>query len=400
MKQLVIITIVLFCVIINVTAQTTKSAIIESVTKAPTIIKKERYNIVLLSPLFLDSFDVVKNPLGIPTYAAPGIDFYKGAIIAADTLNKIGVAIDMHVYDTKSRFINLERLIETKKLDSADCIIGDVGGTDIALIANFCKLKGISFISAVSPADGDQNMNPYFTMLQPKLSSHIERIKKHIAQKYNTSNIVFLNRDNSAETNAYNYFKNAKTDVAIAGIKHAVINSNSLEPKDLDVLLKKDKENIIILSILDPKAAYDNLKVINNYSKLGITIKVFGMPTWENIKALKDAEEFAGTDVYFTSPALLEKSNTTAQYIAAKYKEKMGTNATDIVYKGFDAVFYFSKLMQNSGVPFTINIGNANNETFLNPYRIAPVMVGEQFKYYENKFLYLAHYLDGALNYE
>jgi Periplasmic binding protein len=384
----------------NLFAQKNNSDIVETVSKAPAIVKKDKYQIALLSPLYLDSFDVVKNPLAIPAYAAPGIDFYKGAIIAADTLNNIGTPISMYVYDTKSRFLNLERLIETKKFDSVDCIIGNVGGSDIALIANFCKQKGIAFVSAVSPSDGDQNMNPYFTMLQPRLSTHIERIKKHLSQKYAAANILFLNRDNSAESNAYNYFKNTKTDIALNNVKHAVINSNSLETKDLDVLIKKDKENIIVLSILDPKAAYENLKVINDYSKQGVTIKVFGMPTWENIKALKDAEEFTGTDIFFTSPTLLEKTNTTAQYIANKYKEKMGTTATDIVYKGFDAVYYFSKLMYNNGIPFVTNISNANNETFLNPYRIVPIKIGEQFKYYENKFLYMVHYIDGAVNYE
>jgi hypothetical protein len=396
MKLKLLILLNLFCSFYFANAQRNE---VEEINTKIEIVKKDVYNIALLSPMYLDSFDIVKNPLVIPAYAAPGIDFYKGAMIAADSLNNLGIKINMQVIDVKSRFINLSNLIETGKLEITDCIIADLGGEDLKIIANYCKQKKIELISAVSPSDADQDSNPYFIMLQPKLSTHIERIKKHIAQKYNDANILFFNRNIPAEVNAHNYYKNTKLEDNKGLAKAFTITSDLITDADLLPLLNKEKENVIVLGILDPKIALNNIKTIKNFSKIGYNISIYGMPTWDNIKALYNADS-TSTNVYFSSPTLLDKSNSAGAFIAEKYNLQMGTTATEIVYKGFESVFYFSNLLNKNGVPFTKYLSDKNNVNFMTPFRIAPAMKDESFKYYENKFLYIAHFRNGELNYE
>ena len=188
----------------------------------PKAVKKDRYNIAILTPLYLDSVDLAKNLAHIPKFMMPGIDFYQGAIIAADTLKKAGYKLDIYIYDSKSNFFNVNNLIESDKLDSMDLIIGNASVSDLKLLADFAKKKLINFVSAV----------------QPRLASHIEKMHKHMNSKYPEDNVIFINRNTSAEKNALGYFKN---DLL-----------NSLPSRFSEIELTSDELNIKqVLSKLD-----------------------------------------------------------------------------------------------------------------------------------------------------
>ena len=174
----------------------------------PTPIKKERYKIAVLTPLFLDSIDLEKNLAHIPKFMMPGLDFYQGIQIAADTLRKQGFKLDIYIHDSKSNYLNVQNIIESDKLDSMDLIIGNASVSDLKLLGEFAKSKKINFVSAVSPSDADQVNNPYFTILQPRLASHIEKMHKHINARHPEDNVFYIHGSSQSEKNGLNYFQN------------------------------------------------------------------------------------------------------------------------------------------------------------------------------------------------
>lgn len=365
----------------------------------PKAVKKPRYNIAVLTPMYLDSFKLADDPNNIPSFAAPGIDFYVGAQLAADTLDKMGTKVSIHVLDSKGKFMNLENLIAGGSLDSADCIIGNIGGNDLKIAADFAKSKKINFISAVSPNDANQFHNPYFTLLQPRLSTHIQRLRKLIDLKYSNKNIIFIHKDNEAENNAFLYYKNDVT-TSTNKLKEIVQPTDDLDMDKILPLLDKGGDNLIVLANLNAKTALQNLESLHALTAEGYPLVVFGMPTWENIRPLRIPGELDGMEVYFTSPVLQDKITQPYKYISKVYKNKMKTTSVpDIAYKGFEAVFYIANMLEKHGVPFNENISD-NEPSFVTPYRISVVKENNKLKYYENKFLYVVHYSNGILTYE
>jgi ABC-type branched-subunit amino acid transport system substrate-binding protein len=370
--------------------------------KYSTAIKKERYKIAIITPMYLDSFDLAKNLVPLPKFASPGIDYYMGSLVASDTLKRMNVPIDLHIYDSKSRFMNMQTLVESDKLDSMDVIIGNVSSTELNLLADFANNKKINFVSAVSPADGGQNNNPFFTLLQPRLITHIEKIYNTINTEHANSNVVFMNRGVNNETNANTYFKN----IQIAnGAKNKILQKNILIKNDIastEIIRKQldsTKDNLIVCAILDPQVAYDNLLVFQQLASQGYKIKVFGMPSWDNIKGLKEADELQNLEVYFTTAQLLEKNNASTNFVQKEFKKRMGTNATDMTMKAANALYYFANLLVNHGVPFNTNMNDAS-ANFTTNLNIQPAFDNGNFKFWENKFLYLVKYKNGLQTYE
>ncbi len=375
-----------------------KSASVNDFYNYGKAINKTKYKIAVLTPMYLDSFDLKKNLTKIPAFAMPGIDFYQGIKIANDTLNNLGYKADVYVFDSKSRFMNIDNLILSDKLDSVDVIIGNIGGQDLKTMAQFAKQKKVNFISAVSPADGEQSENPFFTLMQPRLVTHIDRIHKSVANKHSDKNILFIHRAVLNEQNAFNYYKNnAITKTGSA--KEVILKEELIEESALEKLLTVEKENVIILGLLDPNVAYNNLTVLQKLADKGFKFHIYGMPTWENIKALKSADEFTNMDIYFTSAFLIDKQTKPYQFIQKAYKENMGGTCSDIVYKGFETMYFCTTLLDKFGSPFNNNIGD-NSGSFVTPFKITPVKENNAFKYFENKFLYMVHYYNGILTYE
>lgn len=364
----------------------------------PVAVKKDKYKIAVLTPMYLDSVEWTKNLTQIPKFMMPGIDFYQGVMIAADTLKKQGFKLEIYVYDSKSSVLDVKNLIASDKLDSMDLIIGNASVSDLKLLADFSRKNLINFISAVSPSDAGQEFNPYFTILQPRLASHVEKIHKHMNKNYPEDNMVFIHRNQNAERNALNYYKNDPLNSVSGRFSSIELSSDEIDLKSIRAKIDSNYNTCIILGIMDPALTYKMLKSLQPMASKH-KLKVYCMPTSEAIKQFNKQDEFPGMNIFYTTSYIIDRITPASLYISREYKRRMGSATTDIVYKGFESLFYFANLLKRVGVPFNERIGD-NSNSFITPYKIVPVKENGKLKFFENKFLYLVHYEDGVMNYE
>ena len=364
----------------------------------PKPIKKERYKVAIITPMFLDSVALEPALTKIPKFMMPGLDFYKGIQLAADTLKQLGFKLDIYVHDSRSDSLNVNELIRSGTLDSMDLIIGNASVFDLKLLAEFGLEKKINFISAVSPADAGQEANPYFTILQPRLVSHIEKLHKSISAKYPEDNVVFIHRNSIAERNALMYFKNDIVHPLPARFKEMELKTDEIDIRQLLNVIDSMHGTTIMLGIIDPAVAVKNLRLLLPYAKQ-YGIKVYCMPTMESIKSLGRPDEFPMMPVYYTTSYMIDKITPSSLYINREYKKHMGGYPSDVVYKGFESLYFFSSLMRKYGVPFHEHMGESAY-SFITPYKIVPVKEKGNIKFYENKYLYLIRFENGIMTYE
>ncbi len=322
----------------TISDQETKSEVKDFIYPKP--VKKDRYKIAVLTPMYLDSIDLDKNMAHLPKFMMPGIDFYQGVRIAADTLKKMGFKLDIFVYDSKSFYLDVKNLIESDKLDSIDLIIGNASVTDLKLLGDYAKKRQINFVSAVSPSDAGQTLNPYFTILQPRLASHIEMMHKHINRKYPEDNVVYISRKSQAEQNGLNYFKNDLLNSLPGRFKEIELKGDEIQMNEIIKKIDTTYNTTIFLGILDPLITYKNLKILSEYAKR-YRLKVYCMPTTEAVKSLNKTDEFPNMPVYYTTSYIIDKITPASQYISREYKSHMGTAPSDVVYKGFESLLFF-----------------------------------------------------------
>jgi hypothetical protein len=363
--------------------------------KYPNTVLKSRYRIDVLTPMYLD--DLVKGESitfkdKLPEKAQPGMAFYQGIKLAADSLKRAGFKIDIYIHDIASAAEAPEVLLGKGKLDSTDLIIGAVATKDIGQLAAFAGKKKINFISALSPADGGVKNNEFFTLLQPSLKSHCDWIYNDVATN-NTGRAVtlFYRTGTIADENAYKYLTTDK----VAPIPFNAIQCKKLPTKDsLRRIFDTTRPNLVIVSILDIGFADSLLREISRDFP-NVHFEVYGMPTWSSIGSLQKAKAYRNLTVTLSVPFYFDPSQPLVQYIDKNCKAEFGVKPSELVYRGFETVYWYANLLKQYGTIFNGKYSD-NSSAPLTRFDIKPQWdKNTNLLYNENTHIFLSKYEGG-----
>ena len=357
---------------------------------------KDHYRIDILAPLYLNELvsgnkkTYKEHP---PEKALPGINFYEGIRLAADTLDAFGYRMDIYVHDITDVLTSTETLLHTDALDSADLIIGAVPAAQVPVLAQFAKKHTINFVSVLSPADGGVKGNAWFTLMQPTLQAHCEWIRKAIAKKYNkASNIIVYHRAGIAVDEA-----SYKTITANAGFPFAqAIIRPAMKRDSLVHFLDSNTTNVIVMPVLSETEAEPLLQQLATDFP-AYRFEVYGMPSWKGMSLLRKEDALPNVAVYFTSPFYFDPSTTSSQALAAVYGKKFGGKPGEWVYRGYETMYWYAYLLQHYGNVFNPKMSDNNAASFTR-FDVAPRWdKDDELLYNENDHLYLYRFQSGNM---
>jgi len=353
---------------------------------------KPAYRIDFLASLYLDELSkdgALANNAKIPGKAYPGISFYEGMNIAADSLKKAGFNIDIYVHDIASENQAPDKLVANGSLDSADLIIGAFHSQDMTLVAEYAKKKQVNFISALSPADGGIKDNQFFTMTQPSLRTHCEWIMDDVEKKFPDVNVILMHRASTqVDENAFNYLNNYNNgNVHFKQlICNVVPDRQSLLP-----LIDTMKTNVVIISVIDPNYADSLLNELSGDFP-NTHFEIYGMPSWYVIDDLHDNSAFPNLSVNVTVPFNVDLSAPVSRYVARMYKKDYGGKSSELVYRGYETLFWYASLLKEYGTIFDTHYDDINSAPFTQ-YEIKLEKDKDgNVLYQENTHVYLTKY--------
>lgn len=363
-------------------------------------VKRSSYNVALFAPLYLDS--VFASSMDIPgrvmpRYVLPGLDFYEGAQLALDTLRQQGLNLNVIVYDSKSRLNNVPALIRNRNLDAVDLIIASVSNPELKELADFARSKEVNLVSATYPNDGGVNGNPFLLITNSTLKTHCEALQNYVQSGFATKNIVLLRRNNNIESRIAGDIKAAyekmQSDRKVR-IKEVVWNEGTTDMA-LSQNLLTDRPNICIVTALDEAGAKAILQKLSVQSAT-YPLHIFGMPTWD-VMRFKEPE-LRGLQLYYSTPYFNDKMDAYSRYISDYFKRVYKARPSDMAYKGFEATYYFIKLLNDKGVYFNAAVNDPSKKVFTS-FNYQPVYLKEnetQPDYFENKNIYIIQKNDSA----
>jgi Periplasmic binding protein len=327
---------------------------------------KNRYRIDVLVQMYLD--DLVKGGNvtykdRIPDKAKPGMAFYQGINMAADSLKKAGFKIDIYIHDIASAAEASGLLVSKGILDSADLIIGAVPVTDIPVLADLAGSKNINFVSTLSAVDGNVKSNAYFTMLQPSLKAHCEWIANTVVNRSAGKNILLLYRK-TVESDSLAWKDVVNTDTFHKAEIQKVSCKTLPSLEKLAAHIDTGKTNIVVMPILDNVYADSILKLLaTNFP--ATHFEVYGMPTWNVMSAAKK-KALPNISVYLTVSFRCNPASPTAKYIARTFKKDYGGKPSEMVYRGYETMFWYANLLKRYGTVFNEHYADNASAPFTN----------------------------------
>ena len=361
-----------------------------------------RYKIALFVPLYLDSaFDAnthdYRYDKQFPKYISAGLEFYEGAQLALDSLEKEGIPLEVTVYDTRSSK-NISQLASEQSFAGTDLVIAHVANyNEVSLLARIAEEKKIPFINANLPNDGGVAQNPYLVILNSTLRTHCQGIYRFLQKNYPTARIIAFQKNGNLENILRAYFTDfAKSTTAVLPKIQFITLENNFTSGQLIDHLDSNEVTICLGASLDEgfaKELAQQLVLINDR----YPCRLIGMPTWDVIAF--DKKEYTGLEILYSTPFYVDKANKISAGITSYFKAALYQRPSDMVFRGYECFYRFGKLLAEQGANLSSGIGEKKYKVF-DDLDIQPVFLGKPSQgidYFENKKLYFVKKINGEV---
>lgn len=358
------------------------------------------WKIAVFSPVYLDSaFTQDGNyRLGnqiLPRYMIPGLDFYNGVMLAIDSLNTEKVPVEVLFYDLKATNGNTSIVVSDSALLEVSLIIASFNNrNEIKPLADFALEHQIPLISSTYPNDAGLTENPYFILINPTLKTHLEAIYSYLQKVYPTSSMTMFRRKGAVEDMIQNTFAEIAKKNGTVPLKIKTVElTDSFSTQEVITYLDSTRQNIVICGSLNENFGTNLVKSLSE-SKKYRSIAI-GMPTWDALRGVD-----RNIEIMYTTPYHFIRTDKTGLDITNNYRNKFSGRPSDMVFKGFETMYRFTKLLIKHENVFLKNLSDKSLKLF-NDFDIQPVKPystdPRAVDYLENKKLYYIRKMDGQI---
>ena len=317
------------------------------------------------------------------------VDFYRGCLIAADSLSALGMNVTIDAYDIGKTKESLIKTLQNRELSKADIIIGPAYTAQIQYVSDYAKRHNIKAVVPFSNNVPQVNSNKYLFQIVSPQNLFFESLATECAERWKGKHVLIVEPDSAG----IRYNKREFTDLLIHkleanGVDYKYIADTKVAGQVNNFVAEtEDKEEVIIII---PTSNHVKLTQIADHIEQikSNNVSIFGFPEWNDMMHKdiynKPLYMFTNHWLRFDDPATIEFYN--------RYNSKFGVppaqNNPSYSIFGFDITLYFGKAWMHSGEEF---------EGFLNDEH--PDMLQMHFHFdkrpnggYVNHGLYLQRY--------
>ncbi|HEY0654645.1 MAG TPA: hypothetical protein VGD65_16025 [Chryseosolibacter sp.] len=351
----------------------------EFIPEAPKSFFKEKYAVAMMLPFMVSTLE--------PT---PGrkrtqivLDFYEGAKLAADTLQKQGINISLRAYDTERSVDKLKKYFETEELKRTDLIIGPLFPEESKVAQEFSMANKINMIHPVSNSTDFIGMNPYAFLFQPSAETLGRKSADYLADHLRKKDcMVFLGPTKKDSTLAASFIAQAQAK----GIR--ILASHEINPKEtfkvnqilttatefdefkypIEFTLKKDSLHSIFVASDDPLIY---TKVVGAKETRADSSILIGSENWLDDNVV-EFDKYQTLAIVLTSPNYKKASDKDVKAFERKYLLTHGKQASNMARLGFELLMFAGHQLKQHGVYFQEGLQKAG---------VIPGYMGEGFDY-------------------
>lgn len=275
------------------------------------------------------------------------IEFYRGFLMAVNTLKEQGISFNISTFDTSSSS-NIQNLLSNDAFSKADIIFSSPDSLQVAQLGTFAKNNGGILINPFYRWSLQTEVNPKCFTLNPTPRIQSADALKIFQSTFPNANIIYL--ETSMQTDAF----------AQLIKENYTINKLSFPNtgKEIATKIKKNMQNIILPSSSDLKTLNILLPLVSQLRTENpeLDICLFGYPIWQSFVDSR-INDIHAANTYFFTPFYLNRASdiykTFAKNYADAYKQPLTTDWPPMAIYGYDCAMHFLRGIAAFGREFT-----------------------------------------------
>lgn len=327
--------------------------------EAPKPVFKDSYRVALIMPFLaatLDPSPVVKRNQFV-------LDIYDGVKMAADSLRKQGINLEVLAYDNERSPELTKKILAQEELKSADVIVGPLFPEEARPVLEFALTNQVTTL--VNPASNTIEFAPnqYSFLFQPSHETLGIRSAEWVAQNVRRKNsLVYYGETVKDSVMAFSFIKKAlELGVNVvyaeevrkensAGILTNLVSATEYDEwkNPLQFKLKKDSLGSIFVAS-DNELIYS--KVVNGVETRNDSIVVVGQESWLTDTSI-DYSKFERTHVNLAAPNYHSLNSPAYSEFRKKFIQKHGLLPGEYATLGYEVTMMLGQFFSKYGARF------------------------------------------------
>lgn len=321
-------------------------------------------NLTMLLPFRADEYNSIKateiygkNKRSNRNNAAVNLanmvtDFYMGAEIAIDSIQKQGVDVNVKVFDTGNRGKNIFNILENNNLNEEDAIIGPFYSNQAKVVANRVK-SPVIFPHFSSKQENFSSSKLVKT--SPDTKVYVDKLTSYLKEKYN-GETIFIIGDNKTSSNSQissivsklNELDSISDKINILKPKKGYIEktrfTKKMKPKTHCWVIMTSNDKVVVADALNSMIVLPE----------DVTVQVFAVNKNDSYDKI-DNNKLARIEFAYVTNDFVDDNDELTKAFNKKYREKNHSLPSEYATKGFDITY---------DILMRLASGNKLNKTF------------------------------------
>lgn len=331
--------------VLSPNTETKPEVIEEKIEETPHVelTRREQQHITMLLP-----FELNRSSSQVPTMAdiersALALDFYQGFKLGLDVHAEEGNLFKLEVLDSRDDENEVARLASTEAVKNASIIIGPIYPKEIQAFGRSSGLSNGSVLQ-VNPLAASMptefNLSNLVSITSP-IMTHVEALANQIVAEYKSGDVVILYTTEEASSQQFLPALRVELQKRQKSIPiHQVADNQVLLER-----LRHSGKNLIVCGSTN---RFRSTAIINELhaarNEFGFNVQLFGHPNWAKM-TFSDELDLEALQTVITSSYYINKGSRAVREFDERYQSEYHVAATEFAYKGYDAGFFFGRLL-------------------------------------------------------
>lgn len=294
---------------------------------------------------------VVLNGANIDQKALGFLEFYEGALLALDSLQRKGMNIELYVFDASNQKM-INALIQMDEFRDLNLIIGPVYPELQETVASFAAKNRIPMVSPLASTGNLEQNNSWYFKVNPSREYQIEQTASYAAEDLRDKNFILLQLSGNSTSADAQLAKLCKEKLAVNATESLFHEYNLPQQgiNSLKPLLADSAENVFIIPTdneAQVSVAVTNLTALAEH----YNIVLLGTQALPKLKSIQ-TENYHRVRLRYLSPYLIDYNRPQVRRFVGHYRQNYSAEPTQFSFQGFDVTYYFLSALYRYGKDF------------------------------------------------
>jgi ABC-type branched-subunit amino acid transport system substrate-binding protein len=299
----------------------------------------EVYDIVLMLPFYATYKDSMLSRDYRLRDAA--IQLYRGAMMAADSLESAGLQAKIHVVDVLDDKVAIQAVLKKEVMKQADLVIGPLFKDVIPEVSAWCKDHQVHMVVPVQQPNRVLLNAPSISKTVPGSATQWMAMARYVAEKHAADNVVLVDSKILDDKKLVEAFKEEWFRLKKDSLKRVVVFNDpatfSLESK------LTGARNIVLVPTSDKKVIAAVFKALGSKN-----VEVFGTEAWDDMDFISVADRNK-YHVHFPQNTFVDYSVVPTQRWIETYRSRFKSEPSNFAFVGYDVMLFYGRGLKTYG---------------------------------------------------